>query len=29
MVKYASTILARPSMRASLSDVELEMGGGW
>ena len=29
MAKYAATILARPSMRASLSDVELEMGGGW
>ncbi len=29
MVKYAATIMARPSMRASLSDVELEMGGSW
>jgi RNA polymerase-associated protein len=27
MAKYAATVLARPSMRASLSDVELEMGG--
>ena len=26
MAKYAATIMARPSMRASLSDLELEMG---
>ena len=29
MAKYAATILARPSMRASLSDLEIERGGGW
>jgi stringent starvation protein A len=28
MAKYVSTILARPSMRASLSDIEIEKGGG-
>ena len=29
MAKYAATILARPSMRASLSEVEIERGSGW
>jgi hypothetical protein len=27
MAKYAAMIMARPSMRASLSEVEMEMGG--
>ena len=26
MVKYAASILARPSVRSSLSDAEIEMG---